>query len=186
MLRGPRTGVIFFRKGVRSVDAKGEPLLYDLQSKINQAVLPGLQGKTFHWIPYNIRAVHFSGGSHNNAIAAVATAMKQSLTPQFKAYVKQIIANTKRLSDGLQSKGYTVVTRGSETNIVLINLESVGLTGAEGEHILEAISIACNKCCVPGDKNSSNFSGISLGMLQFINVSTLWNFTEDSCNDWKV
>lgn len=48
-LRGPRAGVIFFRKGVRSVNAKGEKIMYDLENKINQAVFPGLQGR-FHTI----------------------------------------------------------------------------------------------------------------------------------------
>lgn len=104
-----------------------------------------------------------SGGPHNNTIAAIATAMKQSQTPEFKEYAKQIVINAKRLSDGLQSKGYKVVTGGTEVHMLLVDLRSVGLTGAKGEYILEEISIACNKNTVPGDKSALNPSGIRLG-----------------------
>ncbi|KAJ8938768.1 hypothetical protein NQ318_009123 [Aromia moschata] len=145
-LRGPRAGVIFFRKGVRSVNAKGEKTLYDLESRINQAVFPGLQG-----------------GPHNNTIAAIATAMKATKTPEFVSYAKQIVANAARLSDGLLSKGYKVVTGGTEVHMLLLDLRSVGLTGAKGEYILEEIQIACNKNTVPGDKSALNPSGIRLG-----------------------
>lgn len=72
-LRGPRAGVIFFRKGVRSVKANGQKVMYDIESKINQSVFPGLQG-----------------GPHNHAIAAIATAMKQATTPEFVEYQKQV------------------------------------------------------------------------------------------------
>lgn len=72
-LRGPRAGIIFFRKGVRSVKKNGEKVYYDLESKINQAVFPGLQG-----------------GPHNNAIAAIATALKQATTPEFIKYQQQV------------------------------------------------------------------------------------------------
>ncbi|CAH0563455.1 unnamed protein product [Brassicogethes aeneus] len=145
-LRGPRAGVIFFRKGVRSVNAKGEKIMYDLESKINQAVFPGLQG-----------------GPHNNTIAAIATAMKQANTPEFVTYAKQVVANARRLSDGLQSKGYKVVTGGTDVHMLLVDLRSAGITGAKGEYILEEISIACNKNTVPGDKSALNPSGIRLG-----------------------
>ncbi|PNF17301.1 Serine hydroxymethyltransferase, cytosolic [Cryptotermes secundus] len=72
-LRGPRGGVIFFRKGVRSVNKAGEKVMYDLESKINQAVFPGLQG-----------------GPHNNTIAGIATAFLQAKTPEFRNYQEQI------------------------------------------------------------------------------------------------
>lgn len=72
-LRGPRAGIIFYRKGVKSVNAKGEKILYDYETKINQAVFPGLQG-----------------GPHNHAIAAIAAAMKQACLPEFVDYQKQV------------------------------------------------------------------------------------------------
>lgn len=145
-LRGPRAGVIFYRKGVRSVKANGEKVLYDLESKINQAVFPGLQG-----------------GPHNHAIAGIATCMLQAQTPEFKDYQVQIIKNARALCDGLLQKGYTISTGGTDVHLVLVDLRPVGITGARAEYVLEEISIACNKNTVPGDKSALNPSGIRLG-----------------------
>ncbi|XP_059047068.1 serine hydroxymethyltransferase isoform X1 [Achroia grisella] len=145
-LRGPRAGVIFYRKGVRSVKANGTKVMYDLESKINQAVFPGLQG-----------------GPHNHAIAAIATTMKQATTPEFVEYQKQVIKNAQRLCDGLKSRGYHIATGGTDVHLVLVDVRSASLTGATAERILELCSIACNKNTVPGDKSALNPSGIRLG-----------------------
>ncbi|XP_053607089.1 serine hydroxymethyltransferase isoform X2 [Plodia interpunctella] len=145
-LRGPRAGVIFFRKGVRSVAADGTKVLYDLENKINQAVFPGLQG-----------------GPHNNAIAAIATAMKQATTPEFIEYQKQVIKNAKRLCQGLISRGYNIATGGTDVHLALVDMRSVGLAGAPAERVLELCGVACNKNTVPGDKSALNPSGIRLG-----------------------
>ncbi|XP_063380935.1 serine hydroxymethyltransferase isoform X1 [Cydia fagiglandana] len=145
-LRGPRAGVIFFRKGVRSVKANGDKVLYDLESKINQAVFPGLQG-----------------GPHNHAIAAIATAMKQAQTPEFVEYQKQVIKNAQRLCSGLASLGYDIATGGTDVHLALVDMRGAGLSGARAERILELCSIACNKNTVPGDKSALNPSGIRLG-----------------------
>ncbi|XP_050068576.1 serine hydroxymethyltransferase isoform X2 [Anopheles maculipalpis] len=145
-LRGPRAGVIFFRKGVRSVKANGEKVMYDLESRVNQAVFPGLQG-----------------GPHNHAIAGIATCMMQAKTPEFRAYQEQVIKNARALCAGLLEKGYSVATGGTDVHLVLVDLRPVGITGARAEYILEEISIACNKNTVPGDKSALNPSGIRLG-----------------------
>jgi len=145
-LRGPRAGIIFFRKGVRKEKPNGEKIMYDLEERINNAVFPGLQG-----------------GPHDNAIAAIATAFKQAKTPEFKEYQTQVIKNAKRLSDGLQESGYKVVTGGTDVHLILLDLRSVGLTGAKAEYVLEEVSIACNKNTAPGDKSALNPSGIRLG-----------------------
>ncbi|XP_011874369.1 PREDICTED: serine hydroxymethyltransferase isoform X2 [Vollenhovia emeryi] len=145
-LRGPRAGVIFFRKGVRSVTADGTKVMYDIENGINQAVFPGLQG-----------------GPHNHAIAAIATTMKQVKTPEFVQYQKQIVANAKRLCAGLQEHGYSISTNGTDVHMLLVDLRSVGLTGSKAEKVLEDIAIACNKNTVPGDKSALNPSGIRLG-----------------------
>lgn len=145
-LRGPRAGVIFFRKGVRKVKPNGQQIMYDLEDRLNAAVFPGLQG-----------------GPHNNTIAGIATAMKQAKTPEFVEYQKQVLANSRRLCDGLTKRGYTIATGGTDVHLVLLDLRPVGLTGARAEYILEEVSIACNKNTVPGDKSALNPSGIRLG-----------------------
>lgn len=73
-LRGPRGAMIFYRKGVRSVGKKGEETHYDLENRINFSVFPGSQG-----------------GPHNHTIAALATALKQATSPEFKAYQHQVL-----------------------------------------------------------------------------------------------
>jgi len=145
-LRGPRAGVIFYRKGVRSIGKNGEKINYDFEGKINQAVFPGLQG-----------------GPHNNAIAGIAIAMRQSKTPEFVAYQRQVLANAKALAKGLQDKGYKCVSGGTDNHLVWVDLRNKGINGARVEKVLEEISIACNKNTVPGDKSALNPGGIRLG-----------------------
>ncbi|KAH8300924.1 hypothetical protein KR044_004718, partial [Drosophila immigrans] len=145
-LRGPRAGVIFFRKGVRSTRANGDKVVYDLEERINQAVFPSLQG-----------------GPHNNAIAGIATTFKQAKSDEFKTYQKQVLKNAKTLCQGLIDLGYKVATGGTDVHLVLVDVRSVGLTGAKAELILEEVGIACNKNTVPGDKSAMNPSGIRLG-----------------------
>ncbi|XP_037937142.1 serine hydroxymethyltransferase, cytosolic isoform X2 [Teleopsis dalmanni] len=145
-LRGPRAGVIFFRKGVRKVKPNGDKIMYDLEERINNAVFPSLQG-----------------GPHNNTIAGIATAFKQAKSPEFVEYQKQVIVNSRRLCEALQKRGYTIVTGGTDVHLILIDLRNVGLTGSRAEHVLEEVNIACNKNTVPGDKSALNPSGIRLG-----------------------
>lgn len=145
-LRGPRAGVIFYRKGVRQVKANGDKVLYDIETKINQAVFPALQG-----------------GPHNHAIAGIATTMKQAQMPEFREYQEQVLKNASRLCKGLIEKGYKIAAGGTDVHLVLVDLRTAGITGARAEYILEEISIACNKNTVPGDKSALNPSGIRLG-----------------------
>ncbi|XP_030380888.1 serine hydroxymethyltransferase, cytosolic [Scaptodrosophila lebanonensis] len=145
-LRGPRAGVIFYRKGVRGCKPNGDKIMYDLEERINQAVFPALQG-----------------GPHNNAVAGIATAFKQAKSPEFKVYQAQVIKNAKALCKGLIDLGYNVATGGTDVHLVLVDVRKAGLTGAKAELILEEIGIACNKNTVPGDKSALNPSGIRLG-----------------------
>ncbi|CAL1289462.1 unnamed protein product [Larinioides sclopetarius] len=131
-LRGPRAGIIFYRK--------------DLESKINQAVFPGLQG-----------------GPHNHAIAGIATALKQAQSPEFKEYQQQVKLNAKTLAKELADRGYSIVTGGTDNHIVWVNLRPAKLDGSRAERVLEEISIACNKNTVPGDTKPLNPGGIRLG-----------------------
>lgn len=146
-LRGPRSGLIFYRKGVRSTNPKtGVQTMYDLENQINAAVFPGLQG-----------------GPHNNAIAGVATALKQAMTPEFREYQQKIVSNAKRLCEALANLGYKIVTGGTDVHIVWVDLRNRKISGSLAARLLEEVSIACNKNTVPGDKSALNPSGIRLG-----------------------
>nr|KAF6458789.1 serine hydroxymethyltransferase 1 [Rousettus aegyptiacus] len=146
-LRGCRAGMIFYRKGVCSLDPKtGREILYNLESLINSAVFPGLQG-----------------GPHNHAIAGVAVALKQAMTPEFRVYQHQVVANCRVLAETLMELGYKVVTGGSDNHLILVDLRSKGTDGGRAEKVLEACSIACNKNTCPGDRSALRPSGLRLG-----------------------
>mmetsp|Transcript_49770 Transcript_49770/g.74223 ORF Transcript_49770/g.74223 Transcript_49770/m.74223 type:complete len:507 (-) Transcript_49770:213-1733(-) len=146
-LRGPRGAMIFYRKGQRGTDKKGNPIMYDLEDKINFAVFPGLQG-----------------GPHNHTIGALATCLKQANTPEFVEYQKQVLKNSKRLAEELTKLGYDLVSGGTDNHLVLVNLKSsVGIDGARVERVLELACIATNKNTVPGDKSALMPGGIRMG-----------------------
>merc|ERR1719253_2259183 len=146
-LRGPRGAMIFYRKGQRGVDKKGNPIMYDIADKINFAVFPGLQG-----------------GPHNHTIGALATCLKQANTAEFVEYQKQVLRNASALSDRLNELGYTIVSGGTDNHLVLIDVKrSKGVTGARVERILELACIATNKNTVPGDTSALNPGGIRMG-----------------------
>ncbi|KAF2751679.1 glycine hydroxymethyltransferase [Sporormia fimetaria CBS 119925] len=146
-LRGPRGAMIFFRKGVRKTDPKtGKETLYDLEGPINFSVFPGHQG-----------------GPHNHTITALAVALKQAQTDDFKAYQQQVIKNAKTMEVTLKELGHKLVTDGTDNHMVLLDLKPLGLDGARLEAVLEQINIACNKNTTPGDKSALTPMGIRLG-----------------------
>lgn len=146
-LRGPRGAMIFFRKGKKGETKKGEPIMYDLEEKINFAVFPGLQG-----------------GPHNHTIGALAVALKQANTPEFVEYQRQVLKNCARLNSELQSLGYEIVSGGTDNHLVLVNVKSSkGIDGARVERVLELACIASNKNTVPGDTSALNPGGIRMG-----------------------
>jgi glycine hydroxymethyltransferase len=105
-----------------------------------------------------------SGGPHNHTIAALATALKQALTPEYKAYQLQVLKNCKRFAEALTSKGYTLVGGGTDNHLVLINLKkSKDLDGARVERVLELANIAANKNTIPGDSSALVPGGIRIG-----------------------
>jgi len=145
-LRGPRGAMIFYKKGVKSVDKKGKQKLYDYESKINQAVFPGHQG-----------------GPHNHTITALAVALGQAKTPEFKEYQVQVIKNMSSLADALINKGFKLVSGGTDNHLSLIDLRQLKVGGAQSERVLELASVALNKNTVPGDKSALVPGGIRLG-----------------------
>merc|ERR1712113_435132 len=146
-LRGPRGAMIFYRKGQRGVDKKGNPIMYDLEDKINFAVFPGLQG-----------------GPHNHTIGALATCLKQANSAEFVEYQKQVLKNSNALAEALKEKGYELVSGGTENHLLLVDVKkSKGVTGARAERVLELACIATNKNTVPRDTSALNPSGIRMG-----------------------
>lgn len=134
-LRGPRSGIIFFRKDAR-----------DFATKINNTVFPGLQG-----------------GPHVHQIAGVATQLKEVATDSFKAYAKQVRANAKALGEQLVTFGYTLATGGTENHLVLWDLRPQGLNGDKMQKMCDATSITLNKNTVPGDRSALNPGGVRVG-----------------------
>lgn len=145
-LRGPRGAMIFYRKGKRGETKKGEDILYDLDSKINFSVFPGLQG-----------------GPHNHTISGLACALKQAATPEFKQYQEQVIRNSKAMADRLMEHGYKLVSGGTENHLVLVDLKPAGVDGSRVERVLELAHIAANKNTVPGDKSAMVPGGLRMG-----------------------
>ncbi|XP_069124280.1 LOW QUALITY PROTEIN: serine hydroxymethyltransferase-like [Argopecten irradians] len=145
-LRGPRSGIIFYRKGVRKVLKNGTQVMYEMERKINEAVFPGLQG-----------------GPHNHQIAGVAVALKQACTPEFKVYQQQVINNARTMCTAMQKRGYSIVTGGTDNHLILVDLRPNKIDGARGEKILEEIGIAINKNTCPGDKSALKPSGLRIG-----------------------
>jgi glycine hydroxymethyltransferase len=145
-LRGPRGALIFYRKGVRSTDKKGNQTMYDLDSKINFSVFPGHQG-----------------GPHNHTITALAVALGQAKTPLFKQYQVAVVENARVFAEALNSLGYTLVSGGTDTHLILIDLKPNNIDGARAEIVLELVNIAANKNTVPGDKSALVPGGLRVG-----------------------
>ncbi|CAJ1401184.1 unnamed protein product [Effrenium voratum] len=145
-LRGPRGAMIFFRKGQRGVDKKGNPILYDLEERINAAVFPGLQG-----------------GPHNQSITALAVALKQAMAPEFKTYTEQVMKNAKALGESLQRCKFDLVSGGTDNHLLLLDLRSKGVNGSKAEAVCELASIVLNKNTIPGDKSAMTPNGLRVG-----------------------
>jgi glycine hydroxymethyltransferase len=133
-LRGPRGGMILTN-------------LEDINKKINSAVFPGLQG-----------------GPLMHVIAGKAVAFGEALEPDFKIYIKNVIGNAKVLAEVLQNRGCDIVTNGTDTHLMLVDLRPKGLKGNAAEHALERAGITCNKNGIPFDTEKPMVtSGIRLG-----------------------
>jgi glycine hydroxymethyltransferase len=133
-IRGPRGGMILSND-------------MDLGKKFNSAVFPGLQG-----------------GPLMHVIAAKAVAFGEALKPEFKDYIKQVKLNAKILSEVLMKNGIDIVTKGTDSHMVLVDLRSKNVTGKDAEESLERAGMTCNKNGVSNDPNPPTItSGIRLG-----------------------
>ena len=137
-LRGPRSAMIFVKKDDRN-----------FAEKIDKAIFPGLQG-----------------GPHMNQIAAVAVALKEAASPDFKKYAVQVKKNAKALADELMKLGWHVVSGGTDSHLVLVDvwMGGEGISGTEASDRLEKVGIIVNKNTIPGETRSAfDPSGIRLG-----------------------
>jgi glycine hydroxymethyltransferase len=117
------------------------------QKAINKAVFPGLQG-----------------GPHMHTIAAKAVMFKEALTPEFKLYAKQVVENARALSAELIKKGLKIVSDGTDSHLLVMDLRPINVTGKVGEEVLDAVGITGNKNTVPFDPQPPTIcSGVRLG-----------------------
>jgi glycine hydroxymethyltransferase len=163
-LRGPRGAMIFFRRGVRRTLKNGTEELFDLENRINASVFPGHQG-----------------GPHNHTIAALAVALKQAQTTEFRAYQEQVLSNAQALAKRLGNSkekgglGYRLVGGGTDNHLVLADLKPQGVDGGRVERVLELVGVAANKNTVPGDRSALTPGGLRMGTP----AMTTRGFTED-------
>lgn len=114
---------------------------------IDKAIFPGIQG-----------------GPLMHVIAAKAVAFGEALEPTFKEYATQVVKNAQALANQLIDNGLTIVSGGTDTHVMLVDVRNTGLTGKEAEHILDEVNITCNKNTIPFDPASPFVtSGIRLG-----------------------
>ena len=134
VLRGARGGIILTNRE-------------DLIKKINSAVFPGYQG-----------------GPLMHIIAAKAVAFGEALKPEFKEYIKSVLANAKILSETLKNNGFKIFSGGTDTHLMLVDLRPFNVTGKDAENSLGRANITCNKNGIPFDTQKPTItSGIRLG-----------------------
>lgn len=138
-MRGPRAGMIFYR-------LKGEGMAENMKTKIDTAVFPSCQG-----------------GPHMNTIAGIATQLREVATPAFKLYSQQVVKNSQAMGEELKKLGYTLVTDGTDTHVLLWDVRPQGLTGSKVDFLSGVVSMTANKNCVPGDYNAFTPGGVRLG-----------------------
>jgi glycine hydroxymethyltransferase len=133
-LRGPRGGLILTR------DA-------ELGKKFDKGVFPGSQG-----------------GPLEHVVAAKAVAFGEALQPEFKTYSAQVIANAQAMATQLQNRGFKLVSNGTDNHLILVDLQSIGMTGKQADQLVSGVNITANKNMVPFDSQSPFVtSGLRLG-----------------------
>ena len=134
-LRGPRGGLILSRSE-------------EFAKRLQSAVFPGVQGSL-----------------HSNVLAAKAVCLGEALQPAFKKYGKRVVANARKLANVLSARGITIVSGGTDSHMVLLDLSSKGLRGQDAENALAAANITANKNPIPFDAHRpSDWIGLRLGV----------------------
>ncbi|MFZ9494862.1 MAG: serine hydroxymethyltransferase, partial [Burkholderiaceae bacterium] len=133
-LRGPRGGIILTNSE-------------DIAKKVNSAIFPGIQG-----------------GPLMHVIAGKAVAFHEALQPDFKQYQQQVVSNARVMAETLISRGLRIVSGGTQSHVMLVDLRPKNLTGKEAEAVLGAAHMTCNKNGIPNDPQKPMItSGIRLG-----------------------
>jgi glycine hydroxymethyltransferase len=139
-LRGPRGAIIMVtHKGLRRDPEMGD--------KINKSIFPGLQG-----------------GPHNNIVAGIAVALQEASKKSFIKYGQQIVKNAKVLSEELINRKYTLLTGGTDSHVIVIDLTELSVLGNTAAEAMEKAGLVLNRNAIPFDTNPPYFpSGIRLG-----------------------
>lgn len=140
-LRGPRGALIMATERGFTKDA-------DIGKKIDKAIIPG-----------------FQGGPHMNTIAGIGIALLEAAKPSFQTYAAQVVTNAKALADALTNAGFSLVSGGTDTHLLLIDLTASGIgRGIIFQEALERIGLIANKNAIPNDPSSAFYpSGLRLG-----------------------
>ena len=142
-LRGPRGALIFVRKDLPKGKTEGPTI----DALIDKAVFPGLQG-----------------GPHENAVAAIAVALGEAMSPKFAIYAKQIVLNARALSGELTRLGWRITSGGTDNHLMLVDTWANGISGKEASEKLERAGIIVNMNTIPFDsRKPMDPSGIRLG-----------------------
>lgn len=146
-LRGPRGAMILANGNPSNPLKKPERTRENIPSLIDRAVIPGLQG-----------------GPHNHQTAGIAVALKEAMQPEFKVYAQQVMDNAQVLAQELLSKGFNLVTGGTDSHLLLVDLTAKNISGKDAEKALGKAGITVNKNTVPYDPRSPfDPSGIRIG-----------------------
>ena len=149
-LRGPRGGIIMVGKDFENswnVIAPKSGRVKMISELLDSSIMPGIQG-----------------GPLMHVIAAKAVAFSEALKPSFKNYCEQIVANASKLSEEMKKKDYRLISDGTDTHLILIDLTNKNISGKKAEQKLEEAGITTNKNMIPFDKRSPMItSGIRIG-----------------------
>merc|ERR1712061_922477 len=136
-LRGPRSGMIFF---------KYQDKMPDIKERIDMAVFPGLQG-----------------GPHNHQIGGLAVQLLEVQSESFKEHSKAVVENARILGETLMAKGHKLASDGTDNHLILWDLRPHGLTGSKVEKVCEVCPISLNRNAVHGDASALSPGGVRIG-----------------------
>ena len=149
-LRGPRGGIILIGKDIENkwnIKAPKSGRIKKISELIDSSVMPGIQG-----------------GPLMHVIAGKAVAFKEALQPSYKVYCEQIVSNASTLASSMKDLGYKLISGGTDTHLILIDLSDKNITGKLAEAKLEEAGITTNKNMIPYDEKSPFItSGIRIG-----------------------